>query len=215
MGLNIIGIFLTSFLVGFSGASSPGPMLTIVLAQSSIKGWFESVKIVTGHAILEGVLVILLVLGLQPFLQNTFFLRSFTFIGSLFLIYMGVSLLLSIVKKDIDIKNSYSIKIPSIIGGILVSLSNPYWLIWWITVGVSFLSQAKSYLTLGILSFYLGHILSDYVWYIFVGFIGQGLSLPFWKRIYEIILILASIVLLIFGFYFLIYVIKGRFLSPL
>lgn len=209
MELSIIGIFLTSFLVGFSGASSPGPMLTMVLAQSSIKGWFEAVKIVTGHAILEGILVILLLLGLQPFLQNTVFLRSFTFVGSLFLIYMGFSLLLSIIKKDIDIKNSYSVRIPSIIGGILVSLSNPYWLIWWITVGVSFLSQAKNYLTLGILSFYLGHILSDYVWYIFIGFIGQGLSLPFWKRIYEVILVLASIVLLVFGFYFLIYVFKG------
>lgn len=209
MELNVIGIFLTSFLVGFSGASSPGPMLTMVLTQSSIKGWLEAVKIVSGHAILEGILVILLLIGLQPFLQNVIFLKSFTFVGSLFLIYMGFGLLRSIIRKDIDIKQSSPVKIPSLISGILVSLSNPYWLIWWITIGVSFLSQAKNFLVLGVLSFYLGHILSDYVWYIFIGFVGQGLSLPFWKKIYEFILTLASVVLLIFGFYFLIYVFKG------
>ncbi len=79
MDLGIWSIFITSFLVGFSGASSPGPMLTMVLAQSSIKGWFESVKIVTGHAILEGILVILLLLGLQPFFTESGFFEEFFF----------------------------------------------------------------------------------------------------------------------------------------
>lgn len=209
MNLGIWGIFITSFLVGFSGASSPGPMLTMVLAQSSIKGWFEAVKIVTGHAILEGVLVILLLLGLQPFLQNQVFLKSFSFLGSLFLLYMGIGLFVSLLKNNIHIKNASSLKIPSILGGILVSLSNPYWLMWWITIGVSFLTQAKVYLIFGVLSFYFGHILSDYVWYAFIGLIGQGLSLPFWKRIYKVILYFASVFLIFFGIYFMRYVLIG------
>lgn len=210
MNLGVLGIFITSFLVGFSGASSPGPMLTMVLAQSSIKGWFEAIKIVTGHAVLEGVLVLLLIMGLQPLLQNEVFLKGFSFLGSLFLIYMGLGLLISIIKKDISIKDSNPMRIPSFLAGILVSLSNPYWLIWWITIGVGFLSQAKSYLVLGILSFYIGHILSDYVWYVFIGFIGQGLSLPFWNKIYRVILIFASVFLLGFGIYFVVYVFGGR-----
>ncbi|ACK41940.1 MULTISPECIES: LysE family transporter [Dictyoglomus] len=209
MSLGIWGIFITSFLVGFSGASSPGPMLTMVLTQSSIKGWFESVKIVTGHAILEGILVILLLLGLQPFLQNQVFLKIFSFLGSLFLLYMGIGLFVSLLKNNIHIKNASSLKIPSILGGILVSFSNPYWLMWWITIGVSFLTQAKDYLIFGVLSFYFGHILSDYVWYAFIGLIGQGLSLPFWKRIYKVILYFASVFLIFFGIYFMRYVFVG------
>jgi len=209
MDLGIWSIFITSFLVGFSGASSPGPMLTMVLAQSSIKGWFESVKIVTGHAILEGILVILLLLGLQPFLQNQVFLKSFSFFGSIFLFYMGIGLLISLFKNEIHVKNASPLKFPSVLGGILVSISNPYWLIWWITIGVSFLTQARNYLILGVLSFYFGHILSDYVWYAFIGLIGQGLSLPFWKRIYKVILYIASIFLIFFGGYFMRYVFVG------
>lgn len=64
--MGLITLFLTSFLVGFSGASAPGPLMTLVLAQSSIGGWKKSLEIISGHAILEGILLILLLLGLQP-----------------------------------------------------------------------------------------------------------------------------------------------------
>ncbi len=205
----ILNLFITSFIVGFSGASAPGPMMTMVITQCSLKGWKDSIKIVFGHSILEGILILLLLLGLQPFLQNPIFVKSFSFLGSLFLLYMGVSLFVSLIKSNLDIKNSDPVKISLPLAGALVSLSNPYWLIWWITVGVTFLGQARSFFILGILSFYIGHILSDFVWYIFIGFIGQGLSLPFWKRLYKIILYLASFSLVFFGVYFLKYIILG------
>jgi len=62
---------------------------------------------------------------------------------------------------------------------------------------------------LGILSFYVGHIFSDFVWYIFIGFVGQGLALPLWNKLYKIILYLASFSLIFFSVYFLKYVILG------
>lgn len=217
MGLLIL--FSTSFLVGFSGASAPGPLMTLVLAQSSLGGWRRSIEIVTGHAILEGILIVLLLLGFQVFLNNPIFLRAFSFIGSLFLIYSGITLFLDIIKGKIfsssNINDPPKAKIytfnPSLVlAGALTSLANPYWLLWWLTVGVSFISQAKVYLIIGILAFYIGHILSDYVWYLFIGFIGGALSLPFWRRVYKYILIVASLFLVGFGIYFLRYALLSR-----
>jgi threonine/homoserine/homoserine lactone efflux protein len=216
--MGIITLFITSFLVGFSGASAPGPLMTLVLAQSSIGGWKKSLEIISGHAILEGILVILLLLGLQPILKNAIFLKVFSFVGSLFLIYMGVSLAIDIIKGKIflsknsndSLKKNYSFTPSLILAGALTSLANPYWLLWWLTIGVSFMAQAKNYLIIGILSFYIGHILSDYLWYIFIGILGQGLSLPFWRKIYHYILIFASFFLFGFGIYFLILIFNNR-----
>lgn len=216
MGLLIL--FSTSFLVGFSGASAPGPLMTLVLAQSSIGGWKKSLEIVSGHAILEGILIALLLLGFQTFLKNPIFLRTFSFIGSMFLIYSGITLFLSIIKNKIfsssitddPSRKVYSFNPSLILAGALTSLANPYWLLWWLTVGVSFITQAKDYLAIGILTFYVGHILSDYVWYLFIGFIGEGLSLPFWRKVYRYVLITASFFLVGFGIYFLRYALLGK-----
>jgi len=75
----VFNLFITSFVVGFSGASAPGPMMTMVITQCSLKGWKDSIKIVFGHAMLEAVLIILLLLGLQPFLQDPYFFKNFYF----------------------------------------------------------------------------------------------------------------------------------------
>ncbi|MGC8971197.1 MAG: LysE family transporter [bacterium] len=217
--MGLLVLFSTSFLVGFSGASAPGPLMALVLAQSSIGGWKKSLEIVSGHAILEGILITLFLFGFQPFLKNPIFLRTFSFIGSVFLSYSGIILFLSIIKNKIFsssiIDNSSKTKVYSfnpslILAGALTSLANPYWLLWWLTVGVSFITQAKSYFTIGILTFYVGHILSDYIWYLFIGFAGEGLSLPFWRKIYRYILIAASFFLVGFGMYFLRYALLGR-----
>ncbi|MBP8637669.1 MAG: LysE family transporter [Dictyoglomi bacterium] len=205
--MEIITLFFTSFLVGFSGASTPGPLMTLVLAQSSIGGWKKSLEIISGHAILEGILLILLLFGLQPVLEHPVFLRSFTLLGSVFLIYMGITLFISILNNRIEIKNSDPVKIPLTLAGALTSLGNPYWLLWWITIGVSFITQAKSLLLPGILSFYTGHILADYTWYIFIGILGQGLSLPFWGKVYRYVLYFSSLFLFGFGLYFIYYAI--------
>ncbi len=217
MGLLIL--FSTSFLVGFSGASAPGPLMTLVLAQSSLGGWRRSIEIVTGHAILEGTLIVLLLLGFQTFLNNPIFLRTFSFIGSLFLIYSGITLFLDIIRgkifspsniDDPPEARTYTFNPSLVLAGALTSLANPYWLLWWLTVGVSFIAQAKVYLIIGILTFYIGHILSDYVWYLFIGFIGGALSLSFWRRVYRYILTVASFFLVGFGIYFLRYALLGR-----
>ena len=54
-----------------------------------------------------------------------------------------------------------------LLGGVAVSLSNPFWSLWWVTVGLSFLNWSRELGLglLGIAAFYLGHILADYAWY--------------------------------------------------
>jgi threonine/homoserine/homoserine lactone efflux protein len=56
-----------------------------------------------------------------------------------------------------------------VIDGILTSASNPYWSLWWATIGLGYLLLSRGQGWRGVLAFFSGHILSDAAWYLFVG----------------------------------------------
>jgi threonine/homoserine/homoserine lactone efflux protein len=52
--------------------------------------------------------------------------------------------------------------------GALMSLANPYWIIWWATIGLSYVLSARDFGPWGVAAFFAGHILVDFLWYTFV-----------------------------------------------
>jgi len=52
-----------------------------------------------------------------------------------------------------------------VLTGILTSLANPFWTLWWATIGLNYISVALKQGYLGLGAFYTGHILADLVWY--------------------------------------------------
>ena len=85
-------IFWTALVVGFSGAMMPGPLLTVTIGASVRRGFTAGPLIVLGHAILEIVLVLLLVLGLAQFLASEWVTTVIALVGGAFLVYMGWSM---------------------------------------------------------------------------------------------------------------------------
>lgn len=53
--------------------------------------------------------------------------------------------------------------------GFVVSLSNPYWTLWWLTVGLKLVTDSSKLGTPIVSAIYFGHILSDFAWYCLVG----------------------------------------------
>jgi len=52
-----------------------------------------------------------------------------------------------------------------VIAGLLTSISNPYFIIWWATIGLSYIALSQQHGIMGLGSFYSGHIMADVVWY--------------------------------------------------
>ena len=89
-----------------------------------------------------------------------------------------------------------------VVGGILVSLGNPYWVVWWMTVGAAFMTQSLELGLLGIAAFYVGHILSDFSWY---GLVSTALASGrrfISDKVYRRIMLVCGAFLTAMGLYF-------------
>jgi len=210
---SIYQIFIGSLLVAFSGALVPGPMLTLVISSVAEKGFWTSFFIVVGHSLLELLVVISLFLGVLKYLENPLIVKIIAILGGVFLLYLGVDIIISIFRKKYIIDFKSIVKKRTITGkstvivilkGILISLMNPYWYIWWITIGAAFIIKSVEFNIPGISSFYLGHISADFIWYLFIGFLINTGRKFFNQKIYNGILAACSIFLFYLGVRFII-----------
>jgi len=201
--LALIAIFLGSFGIAFSGAMMPGPLLTVTVSESARRGWVAGPLIVLGHSILELALVIALVLGLQPFLTHDTVTGTISLAGGGILIWMAVGMFRSLPSLSLSQDTQTANRGNAIIAGILMSLANPYWTIWWATVGLALLINSREAGLLGIAVFYTGHILADFVWYAAVSVtVGSGRSFMT-DRLYRGTIGVCGVFLVVFACWFL------------
>jgi threonine/homoserine/homoserine lactone efflux protein len=170
-------VFSLSLLMSLSGALMPGPLLTYTIARTlhpSRGGWLTGARVIAGHAALEGVLLSALVLGIVEFLREPLAAKIIGVAGGVLLLYMGIGLVRETFRgKRIELDTgageqaSFVGRLHPTLAGILVSMSNPYWWIWWVTIGSAFLVRFD--ISFGrwqaLLVFFLGHELGDLGWY--------------------------------------------------
>ncbi|OPY58233.1 MAG: leucine export protein LeuE [Pelotomaculum sp. PtaU1.Bin035] len=230
--MEFLAIFTTAFIVGFSGAMMPGPLLTITIGESARRGFTAGPLITLGHGILEIALILALAGGLSEFLTQSIVSYTIAILGGAFLIYMGFEIVRDAVtgKASLNVLQPESksdgseTKIPGmsktltenvcsdrgrnmhpVVAGILVSVSNPYWILWWATVGLGYITVSLRSGLIGLASFFTGHILADLVWYSLVSAAIAGGRRFFSNGIYKGILIASGIFLIGLGGYFIYY----------
>ena len=201
---NYLAIFCLSFTVALSGALMPGPLLAAVIAESAGGGWRAGPLMIAGHALLEGSLLVCLVLGLGRYLASPAIIAAVTAAGSLFLIYSGIQMLVSLKRLTIEsacARASGPLKL--VTAGVVVSATNPYWSVWWMTIGLGLaLSAGKAGLA-GVGIFFCGHILADLLWYSCVSFVIGCRRAAISTGIYRGLLAVCALTLAGFGLYFL------------
>jgi threonine/homoserine/homoserine lactone efflux protein len=189
--MDITGLFITAFVTGFSGAMMPGPLLAVDIAETPRHGWRTGLVVSTGHAVAEIAVVVLLVAGVAVIAENTMIVRAIGIGGGLGLVGMGILMGLDILRNKVayeDDKTHLKGGAPEkkkdgalsganqrLAGkGLIATLTNPFWFIWWGTTGLSFVVKSVELGVIGPIVFYFGHILSDYTWY-------TGVSIVVWR----------------------------------
>lgn len=170
MLIALITIFCTSFVIALSGALMPGPLLTVTVSESSSRGMSTGPLMIFGHGLLELALVVALISGLAPILarDDVFILISLT--GGAVLLWMGVSMLRSLPELSLDCQTTNMKSRNLVVMGIVLSAVNPYWLIWWASIGLGYIMHSLKFGMMGVTAFFLGHILADLAWYALISF---------------------------------------------
>jgi threonine/homoserine/homoserine lactone efflux protein len=213
-------IFSFSFLVALSGAMSPGPLLTYTIiksVQSGNRGYLMGLWIITGHAILEMGIIIFLLLGFSFVLKNIIVLRAIGIAGGLILVCFGTSIVRDVYLGKISTSfldsskgqdresapfESKGLENPGI-GGIIVSMSNPYWWVWWATIGFAFMIQFNISFKHWpkVVAFFLGHEAGDLIWYLIVSTLAFFGLRHLNKKAYYGILVFCGLFMILFGIY--------------
>ena len=203
--MELAAVFVTSFVVGLSGALMPGPVLTVTITHAVRRGHLAGPLVSLGHGLVEVSLVVGLTLGLSQLLQLPLVSGAVGVLGGLCLFYMGTGMIRTPAPAELSMAGeSGPGGMGPVAAGALLSLSNPYWVLWWATVGAAYLLLALKYGPLGIAVFYAGHILADLSWLSAVGSTitaGRNLLTP---RVYKWILVVCGVFLLGLGVYFLV-----------
>ena len=192
-----LSLGFAAFVVGLSGAMSPGPYLTVTIARTMRSGAFSASLMLLGHALLEALLLIGFAFGLHQLLVRPTVAGVLGVAGGAILLWMAFGLgrgaASGSIVKDLEVAERADGK-PArshagpIVQGALVSLSNPYWTLWWATIGVKLASDGLAIGPVGVVAFFIGHELADIAWYGFViAAVSRGKSL-LTPRVYRIIM---------------------------
>jgi len=214
VGTSLFLIFGTAFVVGLSGAMMPGPLLAVNISEAARHGFRAGPLLVLGHGLVELLVVVALAWGLSEVLEQSLVAGIIGVLGGLFLLGMAVTLLRRARQAVAPLEvNPHSTRQRQwlVVTGAVVSVANPFWLMWWATVGTTWVLWSLAVGIIGVVVFYFGHILSDLGWYSLVSvvvargrrFMGPG--------VYRGLLLVCSVALIGLGVYF---VVSGaRFLA--
>lgn len=201
------GIFISAFLIGFSGAMMPGPMLGVTIDGSLKRGWIAGPLTVLGHGILEFILIIIMILGLKDFFSNPIVAGLIGLIGGVFIAWMGYGMIRSSVNKSVSLEDQRGENSTGmgnlVLAGALVSATNPYFILWWASTGMEFIRQSYASGLIGIFFFFMGHILSDLVWFSAVSIAFSRGKKLINDLVYRRIILLLGIFIIVFSIYFL------------
>jgi threonine/homoserine/homoserine lactone efflux protein len=188
----------------------PGPLLTVTISESVKKGQRAALFLMVGHSILELVLVIGFTLGLYTILKNPTIIRAIGVFGGGFLLWMGYGLVTDSYRGRVSLNlhdEGAQLRLGPlgpILQGITTSVSNPYWILWWATIGAAYVLASLKYGALGLGGFYVGHILGDFIWYGLIAYaIGTGARFLN-DKIYRGILFVCGLFLIVIAVTFII-----------
>ena len=199
---------VTAFIVGLSGVLIPGTVFVAVVLQAVRKGWKVGPLIVLGHALLETGFGIALVLGLSAIMGIQIVRTTIGFVGGVFLLWMGFSLLKSSRHAEILTtpggKEPKSVSSSPVLAGLVASSINPYFYVWWATVGNVFTIKGLELAgLLGVAIFMFSHWISDLSWYTLIS-LSVGKSRRYMSnRIYRMVLGVCGMFLIVLGLIFM------------
>jgi len=186
-------IFLIAVVfISLSGVMAPGPLFAATLAEGR-KNPFAGFIISSGHAVIEIPLILALYLFGLSVPEN-------------FKAYIGIAggiVMLYVAYTELRGGKSDAKAGKAMFTGIVMSALNPYFIIWWLTIGLTLILKSADFGLTGLVLFIVTHELCDFVWMGFISISSSKATVLWGERAKKTLTAVSTAILVFFGFYFI------------
>ncbi len=177
----------------------PGPVFTAAVVKGA-ESKHAGALVALGHLIVEVPLIIIIGLGFAYVFTHNLVELFVGVLGGGFLVYMGASMFIHRRHEEVAKR---SVAKNAVVAGMITTATNPYFIIWWATVGALLIERSLTYGALGIVLFVVVHESCDFAWDYLVSYI-VNTSKKLWNETVRIwIFGFFGLLLMVFGAYFI------------
>ncbi|MHC4620813.1 MAG: LysE family transporter [Planctomycetota bacterium] len=207
--MNLLFFLVQVFVISCSGAMQPGPLTATVITMGA-RNRYAGMLLALGHGIIEFPLMVLIILGMGELFKLQKAQIVIGLAGGAFLLLMAAQMMTSL--KTASAAQDKPAKDKPVLAGIVLSASNPYFLIWWATVGLALATRATQWGMWAFALFAVVHWLCDLVWLQVLSWASFKGSKVFGPRGQRTVILICALALLAFGLIF-IYAAVGKLLN--
>jgi len=196
---SLFALLATATAISLTGVMAPGPVTAVTVTKGALRKEAGAL-IAVGHGLVEVPVIVLIGLGLAAFMAVPGVKGVVGLLGGGVLIWMGLGMLRTSPQA---FEQRREVGKGCVLAGLTTTVANPYWFVWWGTVGAALVASATAWGVVGLAAFALTHWLCDLGWLSFVSW-GVFTSRRVWTpAVYRGILAVCGVVLLGFGAYFI------------
>lgn len=194
---------LLVIIISASGVMAPGPLFAANIAYGLRGGIRAGLKMAMGHTIVELPLIVLLGIGVFSLESFPEFRIIITVLGAITLFGFAILQIMKIYKTNEEF--SKEPKQGPLITGIALSALNPFFLMWWLTIGFKLISEAmETWSFIGILIMFGLHIWLDFAWLGATAYFASKANKILSNKNYKFLMLGLSVMMIYFGITFVI-----------
>ncbi len=178
----------------------PGPLTAATIA----KGYDDKnagVMIGIGHGIIEIPIIALVYFGFASYLNDPVVKMVTGLAGGALLIVMGLLIFITFKKP---VEGGTVMPYSPLVTGMVMTGGNPYFFLWWATIGVALITGAVTFGILGLVLFTIVHLICDVTW-------DQVVSMTVFRtrhlwtpKVQKIVFSICALVLIGFGIWYVV-----------
>lgn len=193
-------LFLASVVsLSLSGVMMPGPVTAVTIANGAQhKG--AGALIAVGHGLVEIPLIVLIYFGFAHLLELTGVKIGVGLAGGLVLVWMALQVF-RIQAISFDAKQQWPGR-GAIGAGLVTTATNPYFFVWWATIGAALLADARDFGNTGVVAMGATHWLCDLGWLFLISWVVFKSKHLWTPRVQRWIFGLCALILAGFGAWF-------------
>jgi threonine/homoserine/homoserine lactone efflux protein len=184
-----------AIVISLSGVMAPGPVTATVVGKGSHSP-HAGPLVAIGHGIVEIPLMIAVFFGVGKLFGIPHLQAAIAVIGGAFMVVMGIGMLRSASQSASGAGEHAR---SPLMAGILLSLGNPYFLVWWATVGAALIARSFEFGVIGFILLAAAHWLCDLIWSTFLSVLSFKGGQFFGRSFQRAIFVVCGVLLLIFS----------------